>query len=58
MRSERRGHTLQPTAVVHEAFMRLVDSGTIEWQDRAHFLGIAARVMRRILIEHARRRAS
>ena len=58
MRSERRGHTLQPTAVVHEAFMRLVDSGTIEWQDRAHFLGIAARVMRRILIEHARRRGA
>ncbi len=55
MRGERRGHTLQPTAVVHEAFMRLVDAQTIDWQDRAHFLGIAARVMRRILIEHARR---
>lgn len=58
MRSERGGHTLQPTAVVHEAFMRLVDAQTIEWQDRAHFLGIAARVMRRILIEHARRRGA
>jgi RNA polymerase sigma factor (TIGR02999 family) len=58
MRGERRGHTLQPTAVVHEAFMRLVDAQTIEWQDRAHFLGIAARVMRRILIEHARRRGA
>lgn len=58
MRSERRGHTLQPTAVVHEAFMRLVDAQTIEWQDRAHFLGLAARVMRRILIEHARRRGA
>jgi len=55
MRRERDGHTLQPTAVVHEAFLRLVDQGTIDWQDRAHFLGIAARVMRRILVEHARR---
>jgi len=58
MRGERQSHTLQPTAVVHEAFMRLVDAQTIEWQDRAHFLGIAARVMRRILIEHARRRGA
>lgn len=55
MRRERPGHTLQPTAVVHEAFMRLVDQQEIDWQDRAHFLGIAARVMRRILVEHARR---
>ena len=55
MRRERQGHTLQPTAVVHEAFMRLVDESTVNWQDRAHFLGIAARVMRRILVEHARR---
>lgn len=55
MRKERDGHTLQPTAVVHEAFMRLVDQKTIDWQDRAHFLGIAARVMRQILVEHARR---
>lgn len=58
MRGERPGHTLQPTAVVHEAFLRLVDAHTIEWQDRAHFLGIAAKVMRRILIEHARRRGA
>jgi RNA polymerase sigma factor (TIGR02999 family) len=58
MRRERRDHTLQPTAVVHEAFMRLVDRQSIEWQDRAHFLGIAARVMRRILVEHARRRGA
>jgi len=58
MQRERPGHTLQPTAVVHEAFMRLVDERTIEWQDRAHFLGIAARVMRRILIDHARRRGA
>jgi RNA polymerase sigma factor (TIGR02999 family) len=55
MRRERDSHTLQPTAVVHEAFLRLVDQQTIDWQDRAHFLGIAARVMRQILVEHARR---
>lgn len=55
MRRERHGHTLQPTAVVHEAFLRLVEQETVEWQDRAHFLGIAARVMRQILVEHARR---
>ena len=58
MRRERNAHTLQPTAVVHEAFMRLVDQGAVDWQDRAHFLGIAARVMRRILVEHARRRGA
>jgi RNA polymerase sigma factor (TIGR02999 family) len=56
MRRERGGHTLQPTAVVHEAFMRLVNQQAIDWQDRAHFLGIAARVMRRILVDHARKR--
>lgn len=55
MRRERDGHTLQPTAVAHEAVMRLIDQSRIEWQDRAHFLGIAARVMRQILVEHARR---
>ena len=54
MRRERDGHTLQPTAVAHEAFLRLVDQRTIDWQDRAHFLGIAARVMRQILVDHAR----
>jgi len=58
MRRERGNHTLQPTAVVHEAFLRLVDERSIDWQDRAHFLGIGARVMRRILIEHARRRGT
>jgi RNA polymerase sigma factor (TIGR02999 family) len=51
---ERLGHTLQPTALVHEAWMRLVDVDTIEWQGRAHFLGVAARAMRQILVEHAR----
>jgi RNA polymerase sigma factor (TIGR02999 family) len=56
MRRERDNHTLQPTAVVHEVFLRLVDQQRIDWQDRAHFLGIAARVMRRILVEHARKR--
>jgi len=56
MRREREGHTLQPTAIVNEAFLRLVDQGTIEWQDRAHFVGIAARIMRQILVDHARRK--
>ena len=55
MRRERAGHTLQPTALVGEAFLRLVDQTRIEWQDRAHFLGIAARVMRQVLVDHARR---
>jgi RNA polymerase sigma factor (TIGR02999 family) len=58
MRRERSSHTLQPTAIVHEAFLRLVDARAITWQDRAHFLAIAARVMRRVLVEHARRRNS
>jgi RNA polymerase sigma factor (TIGR02999 family) len=58
MRGERPSHTLQPTAVVHEAFLRLVDQGAIDWQDRAHFLGIAARVMRQILVDHARKRGA
>jgi RNA polymerase sigma factor (TIGR02999 family) len=58
MRRERGAHTLQPTAVVHEAFVRLVGSQPVDWQDRAHFLGIAARVMRRVLVEHARRRGA
>jgi RNA polymerase sigma factor (TIGR02999 family) len=56
MRRERRGHTLQPTAVVHEAFLRLVDHAQVGWRDRAHFLGVAARVMRRLLVDHARAR--
>ena len=58
MRGERRSHTLQPTAIVHEAFLRLVGDQAIGWQDRAHFLGIAARVMRRVLVDHARRRGA
>jgi RNA polymerase sigma-70 factor (ECF subfamily) len=51
-------HTLQPTALVNEAFLRLVDQTRIQWQSRAHFLAVAARAMRQILIDHARRRAA
>jgi RNA polymerase sigma factor (TIGR02999 family) len=58
MARERREHTLQPTALVNEAFLRLTDAQRIRWQDRAHFLGIAARLMRRVLVDHARARAS
>lgn len=50
---ERHGHTLQSTALVHEAYMRLVDQN-VTWQSRAHFFGIAAQMMRRILVDHAR----
>ncbi len=56
MVSERPGHTLTPTALVHEAYLKLVDQERVQWQDRAHFYAVAARVMRRILIDHARRR--
>lgn len=55
---ERLDHTLQPTALVHEAYLRLVDQSRVEWQNRAHFLGIAAQIMRRILIDHARMHTS
>lgn len=58
MRSERGDHTLQPTALVHEAFLRLVDQQRVQWQGRAHFCAVAANMMRRILVDHARRRAS
>lgn len=56
LRSERPGHTLQPTALVHEAYLRLVTDQARDWQSRAHFIGVSASVMRRILIDHARRR--
>ena len=56
MAAERAGHTLTPTALVHEAYLRLVDQESMDWRDRAHFYAIAARVMRRVLIDHARRR--
>jgi RNA polymerase sigma factor (TIGR02999 family) len=55
MRGERVGHTLQPTALVNEVYLRLIDWGSISWQDRAHFFGLAARLMRRTLVDHARR---
>lgn len=53
LRDERSDHTLQPTALVHEVYLRLMDQSSIYWRNRAHFLGIAARMMRRILINHA-----
>jgi RNA polymerase sigma factor (TIGR02999 family) len=56
LRRERDGHTLQPTALVHEAYLRLVDQTSVNWKDRAHFLGVAAQMMRRILVDHARAR--
>ena len=56
LRRERREHSLQPTGLVHEAFIKLVDKREIEWQDRNHFLAVASRVMRRILVDHARGR--
>lgn len=55
-RQERPGHTLQPTAVVHEAYLRLVDQSRVSWQNRLHFYGVAAQTMRRVLVDHARRR--
>lgn len=53
---ERPGHTLQPSDLVNEAYLRLIDNQNVQWQSRAHFFGIAAQVMRRILVDHARRR--
>jgi RNA polymerase sigma factor (TIGR02999 family) len=58
LRSERVGHTLQPTALVHEVYLRLVDQRNVDWRNRAHFFGAAAQVMRRILVDHARRHAA
>jgi RNA polymerase sigma factor (TIGR02999 family) len=55
---ERGGHTLQPTALVNEAYLRLVDQTRVNWQNRAHFYGIAASMMRRVLIDHARAHAT
>jgi RNA polymerase sigma factor (TIGR02999 family) len=56
LRREREGHTLQPTALVHEAYARLIAQGRVPWQSRAHFLAVAAKTMRRILVEPARKR--
>jgi RNA polymerase sigma factor (TIGR02999 family) len=55
LRRERVGHSLQPTALVNEAYLRLVDQRKVDWRNRAHFFGVAAQVMRRILVDHARR---
>lgn len=55
-RAERAGHTLQPTALVNEALMRLLGSEKVDWESRTHFLAVAARAMRRVLIDHARER--
>ena len=56
LRGERDGHTLQPTALVHEAYARLVDQESVQWQGRTHFFAVAAQTMRRILVDHARKR--
>jgi RNA polymerase sigma-70 factor (ECF subfamily) len=56
MKRERMDHTLQTTALVNEAYLRLVDCERMEWQDRAHFFAVSAQLMRRILVDHARRR--
>src|SRR6185503_9967755 len=58
LRRERSDHTLQATALVHEAYMRLIDQHSVSWQNRAHFFGIASQMMRRILVNHALARAT
>lgn len=55
---ERSGHTLQPTALIHEAYLRLIDQNIEKWQSRTHFYGVAAHLMRQILVEHARSRSA
>src|SRR5262245_4792238 len=54
MRGERDDHTLQPTALVHEAYLKLIDQRSTEWKDRVHFFAVASRIIRRILVDHAR----
>jgi RNA polymerase sigma factor (TIGR02999 family) len=56
LRRERHDHTLQPTALVHEAFLRLIQQQNLDWQSRTHFFGVAAQMMRRILVDYARER--
>ncbi len=56
LRSERAGHTLQPTALVNEAYLKLVDQSRVDWKGKTHFFAIGARMMRRILVDHARTR--
>jgi RNA polymerase sigma factor (TIGR02999 family) len=58
LRAERTGHVLQPSALVNEAFLRLMSGKQVEWQDRAHFFGVAGRLMRQILVDFARARAT
>ena len=58
MRRERKGHTLQTTALINEAYLRLVDQKNVHWANRSHFFGIASQIMRRILVDYARRYAS
>ncbi len=58
LKREREGHTLQPTALVHEAYLRLIDQTRVNWQNRAQFYGVAATMMRRILVNHARAHAT
>jgi RNA polymerase sigma factor (TIGR02999 family) len=58
LRQERSDHTLETSGLVHEAYLRLIDQNRVVWQNRSHFYGIAARMMRRILVDHARRRRS
>lgn len=58
LRHERAGHTLQTTALVHEAYLRLIQQQKVDWRDRAHFFGLAATMMRRVLVDHARARSA
>lgn len=58
LRGERSSHTLQKTALVHEAFLRMVDQRQVDWQSRAQFIGIASQMMRRVLVDHARKRSA
>lgn len=58
LRDERGGHTLQPTALVHEAYLRLLDQTRAEWQNKSQFMGVAAQLMRRILVDYARQRVA
>lgn len=58
LRRERAGHTLEAGALVNELYLKLVEQRKVQWQDRAHFFGVSARIMRRILVDHARRKAA
>jgi RNA polymerase sigma factor (TIGR02999 family) len=58
LRHERPGHTLQPTALVHEVYLRLVDQKSVRWESRSQFFGLAAQLMRRVLVDHARARSA